>query len=75
MIDRLIRLILTLPVYTATSKRAFSTMKHVKSTLRNKMKDEYLTDSLVVYVEREITKAIDIDSVIDAFGSRKDRRV
>ena len=75
MIDRLIRLILTIPVYTATSERAFLAMKHVKSTLRNKIEDEYLTDSLVVYIEREITKAIDTDLVIDAFCSRNDRRV
>ena len=67
MIDRLIRLILTIPVSTATSERAFSAMKHVKSTLRNKMEYEYLTDSLVVYIEREITEAIDTDSVIAAF--------
>ena len=46
LIDRLIRLILTL-----------------------------LNDSLVVYIEREITEAIDTDSVIDAFCSSKDRRV
>ena len=50
-------------------------MKHVKSTLRNKMEDEYLTDSLVVYIEREIMEVIDTDSVIDAFCSMKDRRV
>ena len=75
MIDRLICLILTLPVSTATSERAFSAMKHVKSTLCNKMEDEYLNDSLVVYIEREITEAIDTDSVIDAFCSSKDRRV
>ena len=75
MVNRLIRLILTLPVSTVTSERAFSAMKHVKSTLRNKMEDEYLTDSLVFYIEREITEAIDADSVIDAFCSRKDRRV
>ena len=75
LIDRLIRLILTLPVSTTTLERAFSAMKHVKSTLRNKMEDEYLTYSLVVYIEREITEAIDTDLVIDAFCSMKDRRV
>ena len=75
LIDRLIRLILTLLVSTATSERPFSAMKHVKSTLRNKMEDEYLTDSLVVYIEREITEAINTDSIIDAFCSMKDRRV
>jgi hypothetical protein len=42
--DRLIRLVLTLPVSTAASERAFSAMKLVKTRLRNKMGDEFLRD-------------------------------
>ena len=48
-IDRLIRLVLTLPVSTATMERAFSAMKLLKTRLRNKMKDDFferLHDSL-----------------------------
>ncbi|GKA98587.1 zinc finger MYM-type protein 1-like protein [Tanacetum coccineum] len=37
LIDRLIRLILTLPVSTATSERAFSRMKLMKTRLRSTM--------------------------------------
>ncbi|XP_073120494.1 uncharacterized protein [Henckelia pumila] len=37
MLTRLIQLILTLPLSTATTERAFSAMKHVKTALRNKM--------------------------------------
>ncbi|XP_057479268.1 uncharacterized protein LOC130766649 [Actinidia eriantha] len=46
LIDRLIRLVLTLPVTTATTERAFSAMKHVKTVLRNKVEDEFLADSM-----------------------------
>lgn len=56
LIDRLIRLVLTLPVSTATTERTFSVMSHVKYELRNKMEDEYLTNSLIVYIEKEIAK-------------------
>ncbi|KAK9726075.1 hypothetical protein RND81_05G188400 [Saponaria officinalis] len=52
LIDRLIRLVLTLPVSTATTERAFSGMKIMKTRLRNKMEDDFLTDSLVIYIER-----------------------
>ncbi|XP_056685508.1 uncharacterized protein [Spinacia oleracea] len=38
LVDRLIRLILTLPVSTATSERAFSAMKIVKISLRTRWK-------------------------------------
>ena len=37
LIDKLIRLVLTLPVSTATTERAFSTMNLLKIRLRNKM--------------------------------------
>ncbi|KAK9705452.1 hypothetical protein RND81_07G058300 [Saponaria officinalis] len=74
LIDRLVRLVLTLPVSTATAEGAFSTMKLIKTALRNRMEDDYLTDSLIVYVEKGIDKEFDIDSIIDEFASKKDRR-
>ena len=58
-IDRLVRLVLTLPVSTATTEQAFSAIKLVKATLRNKMEDGFLADCLVVYIERELTRNID----------------
>jgi len=75
LIDRLIRLILTLPISTVTTKRAFSAMKHVKIVLRNKMKEEFLADSMMIYIERELVEDIDSDSIIDEFYSTKHRRV
>jgi hypothetical protein len=42
MIDRLLRLLLTLPVSTASAERAFSILKITKTRLRNKMEDEFL---------------------------------
>ncbi|KAK9758050.1 hypothetical protein RND81_01G203200 [Saponaria officinalis] len=73
-IDRLVRLVLTLPVSTATAERAFSAMKLIKTALRNRMEDDYLTYSLIVYVEKGIAKKFDIDLIIDEFASKKDRR-
>ncbi|KAK8302944.1 hypothetical protein V6Z11_D04G118900 [Gossypium hirsutum] len=74
-VDRLIRLILTLLVSTASSERAFSAMKIVKSRLCNKMKDEFLRSSLVVYIEKVIAEKFDINEIIDDFSEVKDRRV
>ncbi|KAL6579336.1 hypothetical protein OROMI_009552 [Orobanche minor] len=75
LIDRLIRLVLTLPVSTATTERSFSAMKLVKTDLRNKMEDEYLADCLMVYIEREFAAGIDTNLIIDEFYSKKHRRV
>ena len=75
LIDRVIRLILTLPVSTATTERAFSAMSIVKSELRNKMEDEFLTNSLTIFIERDIASQITTESIIDGFRDLKERRV
>ena len=75
LIDRLIRLILTLPVSTATSEREFSVMKIVKTRLRNRMEDDFLADSLVLYIERELAETFSSDSILDEFVDLRERRV
>ncbi|KAI8528033.1 hypothetical protein RHMOL_Rhmol12G0119600 [Rhododendron molle] len=49
----LLTLALILPVATATVERVFSAMNIVKDRLRNRMSNQWLNDSLVVYVERD----------------------
>jgi hypothetical protein len=75
LVYRLVVLVLTLPVSTATAERAFSAMKIVKTTLRNKMEDDFLTDSLIMYIEKEIAEKFSIDSIIDDFRDMQERRV
>ncbi|XP_076951246.1 uncharacterized protein LOC143624499 [Bidens hawaiensis] len=74
LVDRLIRLILTLLVSTATTERGFSAMKIFKNCLRNKMSDEYLGNSLVIYIEKEIAETFDSESIINEFKDLKGRR-
>ncbi|QHO34277.1 Zinc finger MYM-type protein [Arachis hypogaea] len=74
LIDRLIRLVLTLPVTTATTERAFSAMKIIKTRLRNKMEDEFLADCMIVYIEKEIASKFTSEMIIDDFSSMKHRR-
>ena len=74
MIDRLIRLVLTLPVSTATTEQAFSVMKLLKTRLRNRMEDELLADNMIVYIEKEIAENFTIEMIMDEFYSMKNRR-
>jgi hypothetical protein len=74
LVDRLIRLLLTLPVSTATTERAFSAMKIVKTRLRNRMKDDFLANYLIVYIKKEIVERFTIDMIIDDFYSMKEQR-
>ncbi|XP_024039248.1 uncharacterized protein LOC112097887 [Citrus clementina] len=73
LLGRLIRLVLTLPVSTATTERAFSAMKLIKTTHRNKMENEFLSDCMVIYIEREIADNIDSDAIVDEFSFLKNR--
>ncbi|KAK9748526.1 hypothetical protein RND81_02G064200 [Saponaria officinalis] len=75
MIYRLICLILTLPVSTATTERAFSSMKIIKRRLRNKMNDEFLDDLMVLYIQRRYADNIENDKVIAEFELSGSRRV
>jgi hypothetical protein len=50
-------------------------VEHVKIVLRNKMKEEFLADSLMIYIERELVEDIDSDSIIDELYSTKHRMV
>ncbi|KAF5444869.1 hypothetical protein F2P56_033965 [Juglans regia] len=74
LIDRLIRLVLTLPFSTATTEGAFSAMKLIKIRLRTRMEDEFLADHLLVYIEEEIAKNFTSEMIMNEFYSMKDRR-
>jgi hypothetical protein len=49
-------------------------MKLVKTTLRNEMEDRFLAKCLVIYIERELARNIDSNSIINDFYSIKNRR-
>nr|GFA92050.1 hypothetical protein [Tanacetum cinerariifolium] len=61
-------------ISTATAERGFSAMKICKTRLRNRMSDDFLANSLVVYIEKEVAKNFDSDSIIDEFKKLKGRR-
>ncbi|KAK1423503.1 hypothetical protein QVD17_18806 [Tagetes erecta] len=74
LVYRLIKLSLVLPVATASVERCFSSMKHVKTELRNRMGDGYMNDSCVCYIEREFLQQVSIEDVMQRFQKMKPRR-
>ncbi|KAG9444939.1 hypothetical protein H6P81_016279 [Aristolochia fimbriata] len=74
LFDRLLRLLLTLPVSTTTTERAFFAMSIVKTKLRNRMEDEFLRDYLIAYIEKEIAEKIHTNSIINDFSDMKERQ-
>ena len=46
-------------------------MKIIKTRLHNKMEDEFLTNNMVIFIEREIAETFNSDSIIDDFKDLK----
>ncbi|CAH9107665.1 unnamed protein product, partial [Cuscuta epithymum] len=74
LVYRLIQLALILHVTTATVERSFSTMKFIKNDLRNKIGEEFLTDSLVCYIEKDIFVKVENEDIMRRFQSMAPRR-
>ena len=74
MVYLLLKLVLVLPVATASVERAFSAMSLVKNKLRNKMSDSLLDDCLVTFIERDIFFEVDEGDIIETFMGLKKRR-
>ncbi|XP_022040705.2 uncharacterized protein LOC118483254 [Helianthus annuus] len=74
LVYRLIKLSLVLPVATASVERSFSSMKLVKTELRNRMGDGYMNDSCICYIEKEFLQQVSVESVMQRFQKMKTRR-
>ncbi|GFP94588.1 mediator of RNA polymerase ii transcription subunit 25 [Phtheirospermum japonicum] len=74
----LVKLSLILPVASATVERAFSGMRIIESSLRDRMRDDndgLLNDYLVTYIdERDIFQNISDEDIMQRFQNMKNRR-
>ncbi|XP_057530181.1 uncharacterized protein LOC130808727 [Amaranthus tricolor] len=75
LIHLLIKLMLILPVATASVERVFSAMTFVKNKLRNSMGDQLVNDCLVTYIEKEVFLQVSDEKIIDRFKNMKTRRM
>ncbi|CAN6709451.1 unnamed protein product [Malus baccata var. baccata] len=67
-------LTLVLLVATASVESAFSSMNIIKGLPRNKMRDQWLSDNLVVYIEKDIFSCIGNEVIMEHFQTMKPRR-
>ncbi|XP_048611491.1 zinc finger MYM-type protein 1-like [Brassica napus] len=75
LVYRLLKLVLTLPVATASVERCFSAMKLVKTAARNRIGDQFLSDCMVCFVEKELLDSVSNEKVIERFQKMNERRV
>jgi len=62
-----------LPVSTATPERTFSTLKRVKTFLRNSTGQERLTGLALLSAHRDVT--VNPEEVLNQFALQKDRSI
>ncbi|XP_022861729.1 uncharacterized protein LOC111382089 [Olea europaea var. sylvestris] len=74
LVYRLLTLALILPVATATVERVFSAMNIVKNRLRNRMGDQWMNDSTIVHVERDIFLKLDNEFNVRRYQNIKTRK-
>ena len=73
LIYSLVNLTLILLVATTTIERAFSAMNIIKNRLRNQIRDQWMNDCLVTYIEKYIFKTIKCEEIMQQFQNIKNR--
>ncbi|XP_052197293.1 uncharacterized protein LOC127804468 [Diospyros lotus] len=74
LVYKLVTLALTFSISTATVERVFSTMNIMKNRLRSRIGDQWMNDSLVVYVEKDVFNKIDNEVIMRRYQSMKSRK-
>jgi hypothetical protein len=74
LIDRLLCLLVTLTVSTTSAEHAFSSLKIIKTSQRNKMDDDYLANSLLIHIEGEIIENYTNDDIITDFKDMEEKK-
>ena len=71
---RLAKIAIILPASSASCERSFSTMKLIKTYLRNSMGDRRLSNLALLSVESTRTQNLDLNIVVDEFDARHKNR-
>ena len=76
LLVKLIQIALTIAVSTAHCERSFSALKHIKSYLRSTTTQQRLADLAILSIEKELSRSLSLDNVVDRFASYdKNRRI
>ena len=70
----LYKLYLTIPISSAAAERSFSRLKLIKSYLRSTMSEDRLSGLAIINIERDLSKKVNFNTVIDTFAKMKQRR-
>ena len=74
-LNRMYKVLLTLPVTSCEAEHSFSTFRRLKTYLRNHMTSQRCSNLARMTVHRELVEQIDQKDVIKLFKSKKYRRM
>ena len=66
---------MVLPATDAPSERVFSSLKRIKTYLRNSMSQARLNHLMLMNIHKEETKQMSLAEVANEFASMNDRRI
>ena len=66
---------LTAPITSVTAERSFSALKRIKTYIRNTTGQNRLNSLALIHIEKEIIEDIDLENLVDIFGSILNRRM
>lgn len=69
-----LRILLTIPVTSASAERSFSKLKIIKNYLRNRISQEKLSGLSMISIEKSISDTINYDDIINDFSAAKSRK-
>lgn len=72
--SRFIRLLLTTPGSSCSTERSFSVLRRIKTYLRSTMRQERLNNVAILHVYNELVNDLDLDSLMDTFIVRNNKR-
>ena len=67
---KLLQIVLIVVVSTAECERSFSSLRRTKTYLRSTMSEQCLVDLAVLSIEKELSKNLSLDEVIDKFSAQ-----
>lgn len=69
-----LRILLTIPVTSASAERSISKLKIIKNYLRNRISQEQLSGLSMISIEKSISDTLNYDDIINEFAANKSRK-
>lgn len=74
-LSKALQITLTIAVSTAECERSSSSLRRIKIYLRSRMTNSRLADLAVLSIEKEISKNIKLEEVVDRFAASGTHRI